>query len=148
MTRYYDTGVLLKLYTPEQDSDAARDFVRRWKQPLLFTRLHRVECTAALRLKVFRGECRQNEVTSALRDIDEDIVSGVLQTADLDWNAAWGRCVGLADAHAAATGCRTLDALHVACAVELGARMLVTSDPRQARLARQAGLKTVNPLAD
>lgn len=147
MKRYYDTGVLLKLYTPEQDSDRVRAFVRRAEEPLAFTALHRAECTSALRLKVFRGEASEGEVSSALLDIDEDVASGVLCATDLDWNAVWWRCVGLADAHAGTTGCRTLDTLHVACAAILGTRVVVTSDPRQARLARKAGLKTVNPLA-
>lgn len=147
MKRYYDTGILLKLYTPEQDSDRVRAFVRRAGHPLVFTALHRAECTSALRLKVFRGEATQTEVSSALRDLDEDVASGVLCATDLDWAAAWWRCIGLADFHAAATGCRTLDTLHVACAAVLGARVMVTSDPRQARLARKSGLRTLNPIA-
>jgi len=145
--RYYDTGVLLKLYTPERDCDRVRAFVVGAGEPLTFTALHRAECTSALRLKVFRGEATEAEVSSALRDIDEDAASGVLCATDLDWAASWWRCIGLADAHAGATGCRTLDTLHVACAAALGARVMVTADPRQARLARKAGLKTVNPLA-
>jgi predicted nucleic acid-binding protein len=32
------------------------------------------------------------------------------------------------------------------CALQLGAREIVTSDKRQAALARKAGLKAVNPL--
>jgi len=145
--RYYDTGILLKLYTPERDSDRVRAFVVGAGEPLTFTALHRAECTSALRLKVFRGEATEAEVSSALRDIDEDAASGVLCATDLDWAPSWWRCVGLADSHAATTGCRTLDTLHVACAAALGARVMVTADPRQARLARKAGLKTVNPLA-
>jgi len=145
--RYYDTGVLLKLYTPEGDSDRVRAFVRRAGEPLTFTALHRAECTSALRLKVFRGEAAESEVISALRDIDEDVASGVLHATELEWTAALWRCIGLADAHAGTTGCRTLDTLHVSCAATLGARVMVTSDPRQACLARKAGLKTVNPMA-
>lgn len=37
---------------------------------------------------------------------------------------------------------RTLDALHVACAVHWGAEVFVSSDERQLRAARKAGLKT------
>ncbi len=37
---------------------------------------------------------------------------------------------------------RTLDALHVACAVEWGAELFVSSDRRQLAAATQAGLKT------
>ncbi|MGA2250711.1 hypothetical protein [Terracidiphilus sp.] len=41
-------------------------------------------------------------------------------------------------------GVRTLDSLHVACALELGARSFWTFDERQERLAIAAGLNT-NP---
>lgn len=39
-------------------------------------------------------------------------------------------------------GTRTLDTLHVACALELKATRFWTFDDRQAKLARAAGLRT------
>jgi predicted nucleic acid-binding protein len=51
-------------------------------------------------------------------------------------------CTQLARRHAARLGCRTLDALHVACALELKAKRFWTFDERQAELARAAGLRT------
>ena len=146
MKSYYDTGLLLKLYTNERDSDAVRKFVVRRREALVFTPLHQAECVSALRLKCFRGEAGEEEVAAALRDIEADVVSRVLRAASLDWEAAWQRCRILSDAHAASTGCRTLDALHVACALLLGATELVTGDSRQEALGRKAGLRVVNPV--
>lgn len=146
MKRYYDTGPLLKLYTNERDSEAVRKFVVRRREALDFTPLHHSECVSALRLKCFRGEAGEEEVAAALRDIESDLASGVLRVAPVDWDAAWLRCRILSDAHAASTGCRTLDALHVACALLLGSDALVTADSRQAALGRKAGLRVVNPL--
>jgi len=143
---YYDTGLLLKLYTNERDSEAVRGFVVRHREALAFTPLHHSECVSALRLKCFRGEAGEEEVAGALRDIESDVAAGVLRMVPVDWDAAWLRCRILSDAHAALTGCRTLDSLHVACALLLGADQLVTADARQATLARKAGLKVVNPL--
>jgi predicted nucleic acid-binding protein len=143
---YYDTGLLLKLYTHERDSEAVRKFVVRRREALVFTPLHHSECVSALRLKCFRGEAREEEVAGALRDIESDFAAGVLCKVPMDWDAAWLRCLILSDAHAASTGCRTLDSLHVACALLLGADQLVTADARQANLARKAGLRLVNPL--
>ena len=146
MKLYYDTGLLLKLYTHERDSDAVRKFVVRRREALAFTPLHHSECVSALRLKCFRGEAGEEEVAGALRDIESDFAAGVLRTVPVDWDAAWLRCRVLSDAHAAVTGCRTLDALHVACALLLGADQMATADARQANLARKAGLRVVNPL--
>ena len=146
MKRYYDTGLLLKLYTNELDAAPVRSFVVRCGEVLAFTPMHHAECVSALRLKIFRGECGEEEVAGALRDIESDLAAGVLQAVPVEWDTAWQRCRILSDAHAAATGCRTLDALHVACALQLGAEELVTGDGRQAALGRKAGLRVIHPL--
>jgi predicted nucleic acid-binding protein len=146
MTRYYDTGILLKLYTEEEGSERVRLWVVRRREALVFTALHRAECVSALRLKVFRGECRAEQSDAALAHLDEDAAAGVLRRTALDWDAAWEQAGILSRASAAETGCRTLDALHVACALQLGVREIVTRDSRQAALARKAGLKATNPL--
>jgi len=51
-------------------------------------------------------------------------------------------CVTLALKHGATLGMRTLDSLHVACALELKADRFWTYDERQAKLAKALGLKT------
>lgn len=112
----------------------------------MFTSLHRTECVSALRLKVFRGECRLEQSTAALADLDTDAAAGVLKHTAVEWNEVWTRVETLARTHAAVTSCRTLDTLHVAIALQLGAREMVTRDRRQAALARKSGLKVTNPL--
>ena len=42
-------------------------------------------------------------------------------------------------------GCRTLDILHVACAIEIAATRFMTFDQRQQKLATLAGLRIANP---
>jgi predicted nucleic acid-binding protein len=61
------------------------------------------------------------------------------------WRATLRSAAGISRAHAPALGCRTLDLLHVATALELGLRIFVTFDDRQKQLARAAGLKVVTP---
>lgn len=143
MIRYYDTGLLLKLYTEEKESDAIRAFVTNKKQPLAFTSLHLSECVSALRLKCFRNECEEEQAAGAILDIENDLAAGVLRSAYIDWDAAWAQCRFLSDAHAATTGCRTLDALHVACAKQMGAKEFITSDERQSKLAKKAGFRVL-----
>jgi len=145
MTTYFDTGILLKLYTAEAESKAVQDFVRRRGEPLRITDLHQAECASALRLKAFRGDCTEAESTRALKLIADDLRNGVLRMVAVDWNAAWEQCRRLAEQHAADTGARTLDTLHVACAAQLGAVELATSDRRQTALAVLAGLKPIDP---
>jgi len=143
MIRYYDTGLLLKLYTEEKESDAIRAFVTKRKQPLLFSSLHLSECVSALRLKCFRNECGEEQAAGAIMDIENDLAAGVLRSVYIDWNAAWTQCRVLSDAHAATTGCRTLDALHIACARQIGANEFITSDERQSKLAKKVGFRVL-----
>jgi len=59
--------------------------------------------------------------------------------------AALRRAGELSRVHTPALGCRSLDVLHVASALELGLRTFVTFDQRQQKLARAAGLKLMIP---
>jgi len=148
VTSYYDSGIILKLYTEESESEAARAFVTGRAEPLYLSRLHIAECTSALRLKQFRGECEGGQAAQALAHIEEDFEAGVLKMLPVNWDAVWQRCAMLSGSHAATTGCRTLDALHVACASLGVATEFVTSDRRQFALAKLAGLRVVNPIGE
>jgi predicted nucleic acid-binding protein len=56
-------------------------------------------------------------------------------------DAVFDRCVQLTQQYASRVAMRTLDTLHVASALELGAERFWTFDERQAKLARAVGLK-------
>ena len=145
MKIYFDTGTLLKLYTTEPESQKVRDFVTSAGQRIPFLDLHRSECASALHLKAFRKECSLAQANRALADIDEDLRSGVLVRLLPEWEAIWNKTAELTVAHTASTGCRTLDTLHVACALILGFRNFVTSDARQAALVERVGITLHDP---
>ena len=146
MSDYFDTGVLLKLYTVEPESVLVQAFVHRRTRALPVTEFHGVECASAFQLKRFRGEATEAEVGRALHLWDRDLSVGVLRLVAVDWSRVWAEAHRLALEHAGDTGCRTLDTLHVASARVLGFGRLVTSDRRQAALAALAGLDVINPL--
>jgi len=54
----------------------------------------------------------------------------------------WDTSIALSARFGAIFGVRTLDSLHVACALELKAQKFWTFDARQARLAEAVGLDT------
>lgn len=56
--------------------------------------------------------------------------------------AAWNTCSDLALRFSSSLGVRTLDSLHVACALELKVDRFWTFDDRQTRLAEAVGLQT------
>lgn len=145
MNSYYDTGVLLKLYTAEPESECVQNFVQLREDRIWVTDLHVAECISALRLKAFRKECREDAASAAIELIKTDLRSGVLQVVEVDWSHTWQECRLLSDQFASQTGARTLDSLHVAAARLLGAKEFLTSDDRQAKLARAIGLKVLDP---
>jgi predicted nucleic acid-binding protein len=142
---YFDSGVLLKLYTAEPDSPQIQDFIHRHRSPLHVTSLHLAEFASALSLKAFRRECELQQAQAALGLVKKDVQSGILCQIELDWERALQSCSQLSTRHSHQTGTRTLDALHVACACALGAKNFVTTDGRQTAMAKLADLRTIDP---
>jgi predicted nucleic acid-binding protein len=80
------------------------------------------------------------EAQRVYRDFENDRRNSVWAEVDLP-DAAFELCIELARRHAARLGARTLDSLHVAAGLELGAEHFWTFDERQAKLAEAVGLK-------
>jgi predicted nucleic acid-binding protein len=72
---------------------------------------------------------------------DQDSAVGLWQKVAIP-DHAFDLCSDLARRYGPKLGVRTLDSLHVACALELKAERFWTFDDRQAKLARGEGLKT------
>lgn len=105
-----------------------------------FTPLHRAEWAHAIAQHIFRRSLRVDEAIELDRQLEGDIRSGTWSQIDVP-ERAFDICAELARRHGAKLGVRTLDSLHVACAIELKAERFLTFDERQAKLAKAAGLK-------
>lgn len=142
--RYFDTGVLLKLYLPETRSSEAIDFVTDIADKPLVNDLHEIEIRSALRQKVGRGELTQSECVSLLAQLEADFTNGVHERALVSWADVFATAEALSASYGTETLCRTLDTLHVALAVECGATEFCTFDLRQSRMAEAAGLAVIS----
>jgi predicted nucleic acid-binding protein len=105
------------------------------------TPFQRVELIHAIYQHVFRGFIGSQEAQMVIRAFEEDCSNGVWVIADQP-ETTFAACERLGLRHVATLGVRTLDSLHVAAALELGATRFWTFDQRQARLAEIEGLLT------
>ncbi len=142
---YADPSALLKLYVHEPKSAAMNAWRARTKGALPVTLHGRLEIINGICLAAFRRILDAEAKSDALASFDEDLAEGRYSDADVLWRAALRRAGELSRVHTAILGCRSLDILHVATALEAGLPFFVTFDDRQALLARAAGLKVVTP---
>ncbi len=80
---------------------------------------------------------------AALRDLQADITAGLLEKPACDLVAVFHKAGELSAKYAASTLARSLDILHVAAALTLGARVFVSFDDRQRKIARRARLNVL-----
>jgi predicted nucleic acid-binding protein len=108
---------------------------------LWFTPHHRAEWAHAIAQHIFRHQATPAEADAAYDALYQDTRAGSFIVVPLPENA-FDLCADLARRYGPKIGMRTLDSLHVACALELNAERFWTFDDRQRRLASAAGLKT------
>ena len=137
---YADTSFLVSAYVNDAHSARVDDLLKS-NPRFWFTPLHQAEWEHAIAQHVFRRVMNDADALGVTRQLQSDKRSGVwIETGMPDHALEF--CAELARRHGAKIGMRTLDALHVACALELKAERFWTFDERQAKLARAEGLKT------
>lgn len=142
---YCDSSALRALYLHDPRTRAMVAWRAALPGALPITKFVSAELANAIALAEFRGDIAEAQHQAALAHFRADFSNGRLIVADLLWRRALDRTAELSRTHTAKLGTRALDVLHVASALELGARTLVTYDARQASLARAVGLKTLAP---
>ena len=138
---YPDSSFLVSLHRADALHEAALAFMEKAKLHLAFTPLHRIEVQNALRNATACGVMSAADCRQAFRQIDEDLRDGLLMHTPVNWPDVFRRADELSEKHAATEGQRTIDLLHVAIALENGAKFFLSFDQRQRKLAKAAGLK-------
>ena len=141
MSVYADSSLFVALYLPEVHSGKA---LRRMdeRKRIWLTPLHRVEWNHAIAQHVFQRAISAEEAARVYLAFEADRESNAWVEAGVP-DAAYETAVELARRYGPRLGARTLDTLHIASALELGAREFWTFDQRQEKLAKAAGLVTV-----
>ena len=136
---YLDTSAFLKLYIREGGSEQVHSIVVAQREPLPVSDFLHVEFLNALRLKVFWGELDSATVEHLIALFDDRVYRGQYVHVPADRVRLLKDFRSLS-VHTQSIGCRSLDILHVASAMQLDVQTFVTFDERQRELAFRAGL--------
>ncbi|HZW80881.1 MAG TPA: type II toxin-antitoxin system VapC family toxin [Candidatus Deferrimicrobiaceae bacterium] len=140
MSIYLDTSFLVSLYLSDRHSPEARHRIQS-APPLWLSPLHSAEWAHSIGQHIFRKELSPSEAQRMNARMEEHVSAGRWVLVPMPENA-FELCAELARRYGPKLGMKTLDTLHVACALELKAERFWTFDDRQAKLAKAAGLKT------
>jgi predicted nucleic acid-binding protein len=148
MIAYPDTSFLCSLYREQVFSEQARQHRHRMAEALHATALLEFEFMQAIELQVFlhandrtKGYGR-NVAEAVIAKWHEQIAEGKVKIVPCDTDEVIRYALELSRAHTAGGGHRSLDLLHLATAVHLGAKEFLSFDDRQVKLARKLGLAT------
>jgi predicted nucleic acid-binding protein len=139
LTIYIDSSFLVSLYLTDQHSAESRKRVLS-APPLWLTPLHKAEWEHAIAQHVFRGSLTDDQGRKMSEQLRDESNAGLWRETEIP-EGAFDLCADLARRHGPKLGMRTLDSLHVACALELKAERFWTCDERQAKLAKAERLK-------
>lgn len=137
MRAYVDTSMLVKRYLPELGSEEFEARLIGEQPELLVSELVLPELTSALRRRLRQGHIDAGYCEDALESFEQDVQRAAIRLASLD-----RACVQRASAllRRLQAPLATLDALHLATALEHACEVLFTSDMQLARAAGEAGL--------
>jgi predicted nucleic acid-binding protein len=140
---YWDTSALLKLYVPEPDSAALLELVSLENQPIYSSAITTVEVLCAVHRKERSGDLKPASGVSILRKFRADCGAGriVLIPYGDDVAARAEQVVRLALQRSRPGMIRSLDAIHIASALKVGAKKMIATDMRLREVASLARFK-------
>jgi predicted nucleic acid-binding protein len=137
---YVDSSFLVSRYIADVHSSRV-DHALALKPSVWLTPFNRSELANAFYQQAFQKRLTPSEAQLAWNDFEQDSSTGIWVQVGFPLRA-WATSIDLARRHGPTLGVRTLDSLHVACALELKAERFWTFDERQAGLAEAVGLDT------
>jgi len=149
MNFFPDTSFLCALYREQDNSLEARLWHARLPECLEISRAVMFEFRQSVRLQVFLNSqdhgkgFRLKEAQKMLDALQSDIDCGAVVIVPADWSGVLLIAERLSVAHTIQGGHRSWDVLHIATAMHLGAKSMLSFDLRQRGLAAANGLKVV-----
>ena len=141
MIAFPDTSFLCALYRRQDNSPAAAAYFQAMPEVLHVSGLLLYEFRQSLRFQVWlhgrdknKGHT-QSDCDRSLSDLQTDLDSGTVLTVTADWPDVHRLAETLSKRHTIPGGHRSMDVLHVATALHLGAKEFLSFDTNQRKLA-------------
>jgi len=147
MNCFPDTSFLCSIYRTQVHSPRADQMLELIGGVLPVSSLLVLEFRQSVRLqtRLFSLDRKKGfpsaEGARMLRDLQSDLVAGVLSMKAIDWADVHRIAEQLSDRHTREGGHRLADLLHVATALHLGAESFLTFDDQQRKLAVEEGME-------
>ena len=147
MIAFPDTSFLCALYRRQDNSPQAAVYFKTVPEALHVSGLLLYEFRQSVRFQVWlhaRDKTKgypPADCDRALADLQTDLDTGALVVATADWPDVHRLAETISKRHTIAGGHRSMDVLHVATALHLGAREFLTFDTNQRKLAAAEKLK-------
>ena len=148
MNAYPDTSFLCALYRKQDNSAQALAWRDQMREPLHVTRLLLWEFRQSVRFQAFRHSRNRDvgyplhEAEKMLSDLHDDMRDGLVISLEIDFIDLLLTAERISKVCTFAGGHRSFDILHVATALELGAKEFLSFDGNQNELAAAEGLAT------
>jgi predicted nucleic acid-binding protein len=139
---YADTSFILALYHADALNARAFAYMTRHAEPLILTAIQDAEVRNSFRLRVAQQRSSSEEVFRALAYFDRDINDGIYVYHRPDWAELFRLLERISQKYTESGAHRFPDLLHIACALNLQAKVFLSFDQRQCVLAKTLGLKT------
>jgi predicted nucleic acid-binding protein len=146
MNAYPDTSFLCALYRIQTNSATAAQHAAQMPEalhvasPLLFEFRQSLRWQSYLHTKDPTKGFDRSTAQSVLAQVQANIASGAVVVVPVEWADVASIAERLSAQYTWTEGYRGFDVLHVATALHLGAKELLTFDAKQKQLARAEGL--------
>lgn len=142
---YWDTACVVKLYTLESDSAVYLELAGASVEPPVSSEILGVELPYALQQKELRGDLKPGGAERVRQQFEADVAAGrwLLVPVGSDVLARASQVAHRCYHHHPPVLLRTVDGLHLATALVLKVRELVTTDLRLRQAAPLFGLAVV-----
>ena len=134
MNAYPDASFVFSLYVDQVHTPAVRAHLATMTEPLPVGSLLRLEVGNAIRREAQQRKITDGAAVAALAAFDADVDAGRVVIPPVEWEDVHAEAERLSNEHGLRRGDRAFDVLHVATALTLGAKVLLTFDGQQAVL--------------